>query len=107
TLTPVTQPNGVRGATFIDPVSGDRVWVEYRDGKGRDAGSGYTQPTPGLNLDETILGSGVRDCEKEHGTGSLACSTTHLFGPGVRVYHVNPELDVTNIGLPRGLASKA
>src|SRR5690606_19956193 len=40
TLAPVTQPNGVRGATFIDPVSGDRVWVEYRDGKGRDAGSG-------------------------------------------------------------------
>lgn len=106
TLKPVTQRSGVRGATFVDPVSGEDVYVEYRDGKGRDAGTAYTSANPQVLLDELVHWEEQRDCEREHGVGSASCSGTHVFQPGVRVYHLDDERNATTIGLPRGFASQ-
>lgn len=42
-LKPVGATSGLRGAIFQDPVSGERLYAEYRDGAGKDAGAMYTK----------------------------------------------------------------
>src|SRR5690606_33819676 len=78
TLSPTSGKSGVRGATFTDPVSGEAVWVEYRDGKGLDANAFYASAH---EREEIADWKDLRDCKAEHGEGAVECNTLHRFRP--------------------------
>ena len=42
TLKPISDPAGLRGLEITDPVNGERLYVEYRSGTGRDADAFYS-----------------------------------------------------------------
>ena len=42
TLAPAGETTGLRGLEVVDPLNGDKLYVEYRSGAGRDAASFYT-----------------------------------------------------------------
>jgi len=107
TLSPVTGTSGVRAATFTDPVSGRPVFVELRDGKGADVGSFYAWPDPRWFFSEPVPADVVDACEASHGVGAEQCDTRRHYGPGVRVYHLEPSRDVTTMTLPNGLGTKS
>src|SRR5690606_9512659 len=87
---------------FTDPVSGEAVWVEYRDGKGIDANTFYAT---GNVREEIVDAKDLRDCKAEHGASAVECNTLHRFRPGVRVYHLEDDLDARTIALTRGFGS--
>lgn len=61
TLTAVGSASGVQGATFVDPHSGYRAYVEYRSGLGVDRQAFYAVEPEGLtSYVNTVLGAGVR-----------------------------------------------
>ncbi|WP_435299045.1 hypothetical protein [Timonella sp. A28] len=60
-LAPVSASSGVRAATFVDPASGDRVYVEYRNLAGSDNNAFYRDGFV-LNANNTSVrnGKGIR-----------------------------------------------
>jgi Putative cell wall-binding domain len=71
--------SGLRGLELVDPQNGQKLYVEYRDGKGIDAGSIYTQttqnnwvwanpsmPQPGVRIQRAFIGTAI-----DNATGAI------------------------------------
>lgn len=56
TISSLTSPSGVRGLRITDPVSRELVYVEYRSGTGRDAGSSWQRTTEETGKDYFLPG---------------------------------------------------
>ena len=108
TLSPVTGSTGTRGAKFIDPASGVPVYIEYRDGKRGDAGTFYeaSRLTP-YYMEPPTPRSVIDACVARHGATAVQCETLGYYRPGVVVYEMSADRNLTVIPVPRGLGYDA